>query len=227
MKILIIEDDFDLCKTMQYTLKKNDYESDICQNGEESLIYIKQYNYELIILDRMLPMKDGLSVLQEMRKLNITSPVIMVTAMNQLNDRIDGLDAGADDYLVKPFDLKELLARIRALLRRPGSIQNTNSISYANVNLTLLDNRLSGPTQTILLSKKEASLLEFFIKNHDQTLCRDQILSRIWGTDTFAESSCLDSYVYFLRKRLSTVCSDAVIKTIYGIGYRMETSRSK
>lgn len=142
--------------------------------------------------------------------------------MNHLNDRIDGLDAGADDYLVKPFEIEELQARIRALLRRPRKLKNNNILSFSNLVLVINEQVLHSDNVTTALSKKETALLEFFMRNHSQTLSREQILSRVWGTDAFAEESSLDSYISFLRKRLRTVSSQAMIKTVYGLGYRLQ-----
>lgn len=218
----MIEDDIDLCNAIVFHMKKEGYETDICQDGDEAINYILQFSYDLIILDRMLPITDGLTVLQEIRKKQITTPVIMVTAMSRINDRIDGLDAGADDYLVKPFDVEELLARIRALLRRPRKIQDNDVLTYSNITLVHNENILKSSCKTATLSKKEASLLEYLMKNSNQTLTRDQILSRVWGSDNFAESGSLDSYIFFLRKRLIAVSSNATIKTVHGIGYRLE-----
>lgn len=222
MKILLIEDDIDLCKAIAFHLKKEGYEADLCHNGEDAISYILQYNYDLIVLDRMLPLLNGLQVLQQLRKKQVFIPVIMVTAMNHLHDRIDGLDAGADDYLVKPFDMEELLARVRALLRRPRKISTPDCLTYSNLVLEYREHQLKSSTLNTSLSKKEAGLLEYFMRNPNQTLSREQIFARVWGSDPNVEESSLDSYICFLRKRLRAVSSHAVIKTIHGLGYRLE-----
>ena len=221
MRLLMVEDDEELCEAVAFQIKKDGYDLDICHNGEDALYYVNQGTHDLIILDRMIPGIDGLTFLEKIRGRGNGVPVIMVTAMNGLYDRVDGLDHGADDYLVKPFDMEELLARIRALLRRPRKIEDTELLIFGDL---VYDSRaalLRNDENSITLSKREASLMEFFILNHDRTLTRDQILSRVWG-DNFVEEGNLDNYIYFLRRRLKAIHSAAVIKTVHGIGYRME-----
>jgi DNA-binding response OmpR family regulator len=222
MRILIIEDDIKLCQTMKKQLETASYTVDTCYTGDDSLYYVSKQLYDLIIMDRMLPNLDGLSIIQIMRKRGITTPVIMVTALVGINDKIDGLDAGADDYLAKPFSIEELFARIRALLRRPQTLQNFNQLIFSNMKLDLNSRILSTEAMNCELSKKECDLLEFFIKNKGQILERELILSRVWGPDAFASDGNLDNYISFLRRRLTSLACKAQIKTIYGIGYRLE-----
>lgn len=222
MRILIIEDDIKLCDTLSIQLEHQGYHIDKCYSGEDALYYALGHVYDILILDRMLPVLDGLSILQLIRKKGISTPTIMVTAMNGLNDRIDGLDAGADDYLVKPFEVEELFARIRALLRRPTQMQNNEILEYANISLNITNKLLTSTTgDSCSLSKKECELLEFFIKNKNQILERELLLSRVWGPDAFACDSNLDNYISFLRRRLKIVNSTAKINTIHSIGYRL------
>ncbi len=222
MRILIIEDDIKLCQTMKKQLETAAYTVDTCYSGEDSLYYVSKQVYDLIILDRMLPKLDGLSIVQSIRKRGITTPVIMVTALVGINDKIDGLDAGADDYLVKPFSMDELFARIRALLRRPQTLQNINQLTFSNMKLDLISRTLWTETKSCELSKKECDLLEFFMKNKGQILERELILSRVWGPDSFVTDGNLDNYISFLRRRLTSLGCKAQIKTIHGIGYRLE-----
>lgn len=225
MRILIIEDDKRLCDNLAEQLENQQINTDKCYSGEDALYYAFENIYDVIILDRMLPVLDGLSILQLIRKKNITTPVIMVTAMNGINDRVDGLDSGADDYLVKPFAPEELFARIRALSRRFPNITSTESLSFCNIRLDITNKTLStSEGKTCSLSKKECELLEFFLKNKMQILEREQILSRVWGADNFVSDGNLDNYISLLRRRLKLVSSNAVIKTIHSIGYRMEES---
>jgi len=224
MRILLIEDDKDLCEALCYKLAKEGYVVDVCFRGDEAIYYGNTMSYDIIILDRMLPMIDGLTILQTLRRNHITTPVIMVTAMNGINDRIDGLDAGADDYLVKPFDIGELLARIRALSRRPRAIESNTNLNFTNFSLVTDKHMLVTDSKTVSLSNKESCLLEFFIRNHGQILTREQILARVWGVDSFVEDGNLDNYIYFVRRRLKTANCNARIKTIHSVGYQLEES---
>lgn len=221
MKLLLIEDDEDLCTALNVTLKKEGFDVDISLGGNDAIYYATSGSYDIIILDRMLPLLDGLQLLQIIRNRNINTPVIVVTAMSGISDRIDGLDAGADDYLVKPFDVGELLARIRALVRRPRELNNTHTLQFANFTLNIDLHTLTTEYKTITLSNKETKLLEFLIKNKGQILTRDQIIARVWGLDTFIEDGNLDNYIYFGRRRLKAANCKAQIKTIHSVGYQL------
>ncbi len=222
MRILLIEDDEDLCEALTFQLKKEGYETDICHRGDEAIYYGNSVSYDIIILDRMLPLVDGLTVLKSLRKNKMTTPVIMVTAMNGINDRIDGLDSGADDYLVKPFDTGELLARIRALSRRPRGMENTGLLQFSNVSLDTKKHILTADSSSVSLSNKECRLLELFMRNRGQILTREHILSKVWGSESYVEDGNLDNYIYFIRRRLRSINCRAVIKTIHSVGYRLE-----
>lgn len=222
MNILIIEDDNDLCCIMKTELQKNNFKVDICNDGDDALFYTNIQTYDIIILDRMLPNKDGIEILNEMRKNNICTPVIMVTAMDTIQNKIEGLDSGADDYLVKPFVMEELFARIRALTRRPSQIINNDTLSFSNISLNINQNILESDSAICTISKRESDLLAFFIKNKSQVLTREMILTRVWGADSEVTDSNLDNFICFLRKRLKTVKSKASLKTVRGVGYRLE-----
>lgn len=222
MRILLIEDDQSLCDTVKLQLQNQGYTVDSSYDGEEGLFFIKQQAYDLIILDRMLPSLDGISVLKAMRLLNIAVPVIMVTALNSIGDKVTGLDAGADDYLAKPFAIEELLARIRALSRRPTAWITSHSLSYGNTDFDLDNLTLIGPKGSCSLSKKEAQLFESFFKQPASILPRPLLLSRVWGPYAEVEEGNLDNYIHFLRRRLRTVESNLELKTIRGIGYTLE-----
>jgi DNA-binding response OmpR family regulator len=221
MKILLIEDDKDLCAALSVTLKKEGFDVDISMRGDDAIYYATSASYDIIILDRMLPVLDGLSLLQHLRTKNITTPVILVTAMSGISDRIDGLDAGADDYLVKPFDVGELLARIRALVRRPRELNNIHTLQFSNFTLNIDLHTLTTEAKTVTLSNKETKLLEFLIKNKSQVLTRDQMIERVWGLDTFVEDGNLDNYIYLVRRRLKAASCKAQIKTIHSVGYQL------
>lgn len=224
MRILLIEDDSELSKAIQVHLKKEGYQTDICNDGNDAIFYINKFTHDIIILDRMLPGKDGLSLLNDLRGQGITTPVIMVTAMNGINDRIDGLDGGADDYLVKPFAMNELMARIRALLRRPRKIDNSQYLTCKDLILDTSTYVLTKDEKKLSLSKREGALLEFMLINKDNILTREQIINRVWGLNDFVEDGNLDNYIYFLRRRLKAMDTAVSIKTIHGIGYRLEYS---
>ena len=222
----MVEDDKNLCNTVKHQLELQSYQVDTCYCGDDALLYLSQNIYDLIILDRMLPNIDGLSVLRTIRQKNIPTPVILVTALDQINNKIEGLDAGADDYLAKPFIMEELFARIRALLRRPVSLVETNTLSYSDLTLNLTSKKLScqsidGITSCIL-SKKELDLFEFFMRNKEQVLERELILSRVWNDMCSTSSGNLDNYISFLRRRLRNLNSNVRIQTIHSIGYEME-----
>lgn len=221
MRILIVEDDKELCSIIEYQLKKNEIKADFCNDGEDAFFYILKQAYDVIVLDRMLPGMDGLTILKKLRNEKITTPVIMVTAMGNLKNRIEGLDTGADDYLTKPFEIEELLARIRALARRPAKIESTNEYYFSDFYLDEEKMQLIRDKENCSLSKRENDLLAFFIKNKGQVLTREILLSRVWGADSFVTDGNLDNFIFFLRKRLKTVHSHATIKTIRSVGYQL------
>lgn len=222
MRILMIEDDSALCEALQNQLEHAGYDVDICTTGTDAPFYIMQKNADLILLDRMLPGIDGLTLLKMMRQNHIHTPVILATAMDQIDDRIEGLDCGADDYIVKPYDVKELMARIRALTRRPAQIADTTTLTYFDLSLDWEQYTISCGNTELTLSKKEAALFEYFLKNPEKTLSRELLLSHVWGADCAVEDGNLDNYIHFARKRLKTLKSQVVLKTVHGVGYRLE-----
>lgn len=224
MRILLIEDDQNLCNGINFHLRTAGYTIDCSYDGEEGLYLILQQAYDLVILDRMLPSLDGITLLKQIRGKNIHTPVIMLTALNGIGDRVTGLDAGADDYLTKPFAPEELLARIRALSRRPTQLESIQYLSFEDVTLDITGQSLTGPTHSCSLSKRENSLAEVFLKNPNTTIPRNVILSRVWGPTTSVEDGNLDNYIHLLRRRLHTIGSSLQIKTVRFIGYRLEAT---
>lgn len=222
MRILLIEDDRNLCETLRFQLERESHTVDICHDGRDGLDLFVQDAYDLILLDRMLPTMNGLLVLKKARAQGISTPVIMLTALGELYDRIEGLDTGADDYIVKPFAFEELSARIRSLGRRAGKWQENELLSYGDITYDTSLRQLSGPGGTILLSGREGSLLEVFLRDAGTTLRRMVILSRVWGADAEVEEGNLDTYVHFLRKRLAHVGSTLALTTIRGVGYLLK-----
>lgn len=219
MRILLVEDDRKFCYTLAFQLEENRFHVDTCSNGEEALFEMEQGNYDLILLDRMLPALDGLSVLKAFRSRGHSTPVILITALGELSDKVAGLDTGADDYLVKPFEFEELLARIRCIRRRPRKWEPGSCIKFLDLSLYPEENRLLGPGGKCSLSNRENTLLTILMQNHGQILPRNVLLIKVWGTDSDIEDGNLDNYIYFLRRKLKAVNSSVMLKTIRGLGY--------
>ena len=222
MRLLLVEDDKKLNHSLQYQLQKENIIVDACFDGEEALFYINQGIYDVILLDRMLPLLDGTELLTLMRRKNNNTPVIFLTALGTLNDKITGLDLGADDYLVKPFEFEELLARIRCVTRRSPLIHGDDDLSFGDLVLHIGESSLVGPKGSCSLSKKESELFQTFFRNPGQALTREQLFAKVWGVDSDIENGNLDNYIHFLRRRLLTVGSQVVLRTVRGIGYCME-----
>ena len=222
MRLLLIEDDESLCLSLSYQLRQDGFAPETCHDGEEGLLWARQQGYDLILLDRMLPGMDGLTLLRQLRREGIHTPVIFLTALGQLSDKTGGLDAGADDYIVKPFAYDELLARIRCVLRRPAVLSGGDLLRYGDVTYDPGSLTLRRGTASTALSKRLGDLLELFLRNPGQTLPRHTILLRVWGMETEVEDGNLDNYTYFLRRSLRKVGSTLRLTTVRGIGYRLE-----
>ncbi|EOS40891.1 hypothetical protein C809_04463 [Lachnospiraceae bacterium MD335] len=224
MKILLLEDDIELCSSIQDELQKAGYIVDCCYDGETAMIHALniEYCYDLAVIDRMLPIIDGMTIIKAMRRKGIAIPVIIITGMSELNDRIEGLDNGADDYLVKPFHIAELLARIRALTRRPAEIKQEMHICFSDLSFNQMERILSCGKNSLLLTAKESEVLSAFINHPQSLITREQLIYKIWGTDTDIVPGNVDNYISFLRKRLREIGSCCEIKTVYGSGYKLE-----
>lgn len=222
MRILLIEDDWDLCEALRIHLEKEGYQTDLCQSGTDALFYALQPVYDLIILDRMLPGMDGLSLLKMIRGNGIAVPVILATAVDAVTERIAGLDCGADDYIVKPYDLGELTARIRALVRRPKPLDGGEVLEYEDLKYQVKDRELCCGGNVQQLSRRESALMEYFLQNPEQTIPRQTLFSRIWGPDGEVEDGNLDTYIYYIRKILKKLKSRVQVTTVHGTGYRLE-----
>lgn len=210
-------------------LTKENYIVDACTSGEDGIVYAlnPDNGYNLAIIDRMLPVIDGLTIIKAMRKKQSTIPVIIITGMSELNDKIDGLDNGADDYLVKPFHIPELSARIRALTRRPITISEKNNLQYHDLTLNLSKKELSCNKNTVSLTPKEFLLMCAFLEKADTILTREQLMQKVWETNAPIEQGNVDNYVYFLRKRLRALDSICSITSSYGSGYLLEVCHDK
>ena len=229
MKILLIEDDQNLCSTIKQQLIKENYVVDACTSGEDGMIYAlnPDNGYSVAVIDRMLPVIDGVTILKAMRKKQIFVPVILITGMSELHDRIEGLDSGADDYLVKPFHLSELSARIRALTRRPAIISEKSCLRYHDLSLNLDKKELSCDKNTIPLTPKEFLLMCAFLEKPDTILTRDQLMQKVWETNAPIMQANVDNYVYFLRKRMKALHSGCSITASYGSGYLLEVCHAE
>lgn len=222
MKLLVVEDEKRMAQALCQLLRLEKYEVDHCDNGADGLDAIESGMYDAVILDVMLPQKNGLEVAKEARAKGIKTPIIMLTAKSELDDKVMGLDCGADDYLTKPFMTKELLARLRALLRRNGNTAD-GSLSYGDVALDKNMFTLTCVTngQSIRLSEKEYRLLEYLIMNGGQILTREQLAVKIWGYESDAEYNNVEVYMSFTRKKLTFVGAKTEIKAVRGIGYEL------
>lgn len=224
MRILIVEDDLDLCEVLTYHLKREGYTVDLCHSGVDAVHYIKQQAYDLIILDRMLPEQSGIEALSQVRAAGVQTHVIITTALNGIGDRIAGLDAGADDYLVKPFSVDELLARIRAVSRRSAHLEDVRLLTAGDISLDPVSCSFQGPKASYTLSRREADLLAALMKSPGKVLPRHILLAKVWGPDAPVEDGNLDNYIHFLRRRLKTCGSKTSIKTSRAVGYQLEVS---
>ena len=222
MRILIVEDDAPLAQGLAFHLKHAGFAADVCEDGLGGLEAASQGQYELILLDRMLPGMDGLDVLRQARGAGVRTPVLMLTALDAVGDRVAGLDAGADDYLAKPFAAEELLARVRALGRRPAEWEGDTALRRGDVELRVQDRLLTGPAGAHTLSQRECALLELFLRNPGVILPRERILLNVWGPDSDVESGNIDNYIHLVRRRLRLVGSRMELVTRRGAGYRLE-----
>ena len=221
MRLLLAEDEEDLSRALVTVLKHNNYSVDAVFNGLDALEYLEAGNYDGAILDIMMPKMDGLTVLKKIRAQGNSIPVLMLTAKTEIDDRVAGLDAGADDYLPKPFSVKELLARIRAMTRRQA--ETTDAIlKMGNLTLNRSTYQLSTPKDTLKLAGKEYQMLEMLMVNPGQIISVDQFMDRIWGFDSEAELNVVWVYVSYLRKKLAALEADVIIKATRGVGYSLE-----
>ncbi|MGP1360010.1 response regulator transcription factor [Campylobacter sp.] len=215
MKILVVEDEIDLNNVIVKHLKKNGYSVDSAFNGEEAVDFTAVARYDLIVLDIMMPVMDGLTFLQKSRTKKLATPVLMLTAKDEIDDIVKGLDTGADDYLVKPFDFKELLARVRTLIRRKSGVA-ANEICSGELKIDLSKKSVELAGQSIELTGKEYEILEFLMLNKGRILTRDQIKEHVWDFDYTGGSNVIDVLIKNIRKKLG---ESEVIQTKRGLGY--------
>ncbi len=221
MRILLVEDEVKLSDALVNILKREKYEVDATYDGEDGLYYALTNIYDAIILDVMMPKMNGWEVLQNIRAKKITTPVLMLTALSETADKIHGLDSGADDYLSKPFSTPELLARLRAIMRRKGQLVTDNTMTYGNTTLNLSSYQLYSLQTSIKLSVKEFEIMRYFFENPTFVAEKEALISKVWGFDNDFESNNLEVYISFLRKKLLHIKANYGIESIRGIGYRL------
>lgn len=224
MRLLLAEDEKELAKALSVILKHNSYSVDVVHNGEDALCYLENGDYDGAILDIMMPKLDGLSVLRRVREAGNGIPVLILTAKSEIDDRVQGLDAGADDYLTKPFAMKELLARVRAILRRRTESVDTN-LTFGDITLEISSCMLCCNDQKVRLTNKEFQMLEMLISADGGIVSVERLMDKIWGYDTDTEQNVVWVYVSYLRKKLSNLGSSVAIEAHRNLGYSLEAAK--
>lgn len=226
MKILIVEDDIHLSEALEQIMKDQGYFVDAVDNGMDGLYYASNNEYDVIVLDVMLPKLNGYDVIKMLRKQKVDTPTVMLTAKGEVDDKITGLDAGADDYMVKPFSPKELLARIRAMSRRLGEVV-MDELSFGDIVLNMNTYVLSAKTKSVNLSNKEFQILSILMSNSQTIVSKETLIDKVWGIESDTEDNNVEAYISFIRKKLFYVGSQAQIKTVRMAGYKLEESDDK
>ena len=222
MRVLVVEDEVRLAATLQDLLEMNGYTADVCHDGETGLDNALSAIYDVIVLDVMLPRLDGFTVLRRLRAAGNPTPVLMLTARSELSDRVKGLDAGADYYLTKPFEPKELLACIRALTRRQPELRQTDTLACGDLRLEKNAFTLSCGDRSVRLSRKEFDMMEMLMLNQRMVVTKENLLLKVWGYESDAEDNNVEVYISFLRKKLDYLRSRVKIRTIRMVGYCLE-----
>ena len=222
MKILIIEDEYSLADAIAEILQKENYTTEIVTNGEDGEDEALTGIYDLILLDVMLPKKDGFEILRNLKNEKINTPIIMITAKSEMSDKLKGLENGVDDYITKPFHMRELIARIKIVLKRNSNIEDDNILEYSDLKLDLSTGKMSSNGNEISINGKELELLEILLLNKNQIISKEALINKIWGYDSNAEYNYVEVYASFLRKKLKLLKSKVKIKAVRGMGYKLE-----
>lgn len=222
MHILIVEDEYGLADAVSEVLKKENFNTTIVTNGEDGEYEALSDIYDLIILDVMLPGKNGFDILKSIRDEKIKTPVIMLTAKSEINDKLMGLENGADDYITKPFHTRELLARIKTILKRTNDVEKLNILEFEDLKLNLDTCQMTYGDNSITINGKELELLQLLMINKNQVVNRETIASKIWGYDSDAEYNNVEVYITFIRRKLKLLKANVKIKAVRGIGYKLE-----
>lgn len=220
-KILIVEDESDLSKQMAQALSREHYLTDIAGDGDAALGFLTAFKYDIVILDWLLPGMTGLEICRKFRQSGGRTPILFLTANIGVENTEAALDAGADDYLAKPFHLKELLARLRALIRRSSNLQST-ILEVRNIQLDTASHNVTKDGQDVHLEPREFNLLEFFLRNPNQVFSADTLLARVWDAESQASSDTIRTYIKSLRKKLDDSGRTSIIATVHGVGYRLD-----
>lgn len=220
MRVLIVEDNVRLAQSVQDILKQIWYDSDICTDGDSGSCRLLEGEYDAVILDIMLPGKDGITLLREARAKGCLTPVLLLTAKSEIEDKVKGLDSGADYYLTKPFDKQELLAVMKSIVRRRGQVL-FDCLRVGDMTLNQSNYTLSGPERSIQLGRKEYDILRVLMENQNQIISKETLLIKVWGSETEAVGNNVEIYISFLRKKLTFLNVNAVITTIRNLGYRL------
>lgn len=219
MRILICEDERPLSRALVKILNKNNYSADAVFDGEEAVCYIKNGNYDAVILDLMMPKLNGIEVLKTVRAAGVDIPVLILSAKSAVDDKVTGLDSGADDYLTKPFDSKELLARLRRMTR--GKSSSDSTLRFGNISLDRVTYELSSPTGSFLLANKEFQMMEMLLCNPLRITPTEMFMEKIWGYDSESEINVVWVYISYLRKKLTALGADIIIKASRNAGYSL------
>ncbi len=222
MRILLVEDDRDLRRFLAKALLEEGYTIDEAASGDEALDRALGFDYACIVLDVMLPRLDGFEVITHLRGGGVPTPILLLTAKHELDDRVRGLEGGADDYVTKPFDLPELLARVAALIRRAHMRHEDTTLAVGHLVLDPLKRRLTSGDRPVDLSPREFALLEFLMRNAGRTVSRSRIAEAVWNYQFDPETNVVDVYINYLRKKVISESTGAAIKTVRGVGYRLE-----
>jgi len=223
LNILIVEDDLHLAEALKQIVEEQNYIADVVHDGMDGLYYAANNEYDVIILDVMLPKMNGYDVIKMLRKQNVSTPTLMLTAKSEIMDRVAGLDSGADDYMTKPFAPEELLARLRALSRRQGEVA-LDTIEFNNLNLNLNTMSLSFGGKSVTLSNKEFQIMQLLMVNNTNIISKEIIITKIWGADSNAADNNVEAYISFLRKKLFFLKADDSVNivTIRQVGYKLD-----
>ncbi|QNK57804.1 response regulator transcription factor [Paenibacillus sp. PAMC21692] len=225
MRILIAEDETHLAEALSQILKKQHYSVDVVFDGRSAYDYALSGIYDLLLLDIMMPEMDGMTVLRKLRGEGVSTPVILLTAKGEITDKVAGLDHGADDYIAKPFSTEELLARIRAALRRKGEVIPEEGISFGDIELSTAQLKVTVKGKELKLNLKECELLELLATRKQAVTSKEQIIEKLWGFDSEVEYNNVEVYISFLRKKLTFLHSEVKINTIRGVGYVLEVAK--
>lgn len=226
MDILVVEDEVRLADALAHILEAAGYRVDVVYDGQAGFDYASTGIYDAILLDLMLPKMDGFEVARELRRKQVHTPIIMLTARGTLEDKVQGLDCGADDYMTKPFEQEELLARLRAITRRQGEVV-LDELTFSDVTLNLSSRELSRGSKSVTLSQREFDVMHYLMANGGQTITKDSLIAKIWGVESDAVDNNVEAYISFLRKKLDYLEANATIVTIRKLGYRLDETTKR